>query len=188
MTTPPEIPDSISASELSALLSGRRALPMSSVIPSLNFGGASGGACDLQFAVNQLICASGGTNVVQVLCAAIHLLTELDATLAEQQRNVAERREPFAAASSDERQVLERYLTQNRRGLHSGLLHLESVMAMLMPAFAHERITWLKRHGQLSSDLAEFRSRLLISDELLADLELEREAVSAYLHATQGDP
>lgn len=188
MTTPPEIPDSISASELAALLSGRRALPISRLIPSLSFGGATGGACDLQFAINQLVCASNGTNIVQVLCAAIHLITELDATLADQQQGLADGSEPFAQASTEERLTLERYLAQNRRGLQSSLLHLESVMAMLMPAFTYERVALLKRQGRLSPDLAHFRSQLLISDELLTDLELERDVVSAYINATAGDP
>lgn len=169
-------------SELGALLSGRHRLPVSPVIPSLNFGGDVGGSCDLQFVINQLISASSGVNLVQVLCAAIHLVNEMDQNLLQQLQAIEQGDAPYDSASDTERQILQRYVVQNRRGLQGSLLHLESVMAVLMPTFAHERIQWLRQHNLLDSDLPTFRSRLLISDELLRDLELERQVVSDYLH------
>lgn len=181
MTDKPEIPDSISASELSALLSGGDKLPLSTVIPCLDFGGSTGGACDLQFAINQMICASGGVNIVQVLTAAMHLIVELDCTFANQLDNIRLQYAPYDKASDEERMVMTRYISQNRRGLQNSMLHLESVMAMLVPAFAHERIDLLKQKYGHFENIKKFRSHLLISDELLMDLEIDRDAVTEYL-------
>lgn len=187
VTDSPQIPDAISASALGALLSGRQRLPLSTVIPSLNFGGAIGGSCDLQFAINQLICASSGVNLVQILCAAIHLVTEMDSSLLHQLQAIERGDAPYDQASETERQILQRYISQNRRGLQGSLLHLESVMTVLMPTFAYERIQWLRQHHGLIGDLPSFRSQLLISDELLRDLELERQVVTDYLHHDLAD-
>jgi hypothetical protein len=183
VTDQPEIPDSISSSELSALLGGRNKLPLSTIIPSLDFGGAHGGACDLQFAINQMIVASGGVNIVQVLCAAMHLIQELDCSFEGQLENLRLQREPYDKATDEERFMMERYITQNRRGLHNSMLHLESVIAVLMPPFANERISHLRKLGGIQRSVREFRSQLLISDELLRDLEIDRDAVTDYLDA-----
>lgn len=182
VTDSPQIPDSISASELSALLNGGSQLPLSSVLPSLNFGGLVGGVCDLQFAINQLICSSNGVNIVQVLCAAIHLVNELDSSMLAQLHNLEQRLPPYDQADEQDAQLLKRYIGQNRRGLQGSLMHLESVMTVLMPTFAQERVSLLRQRGQVNGDLPTFRSRLLISDELLSDLEIARQAVTDYLH------
>lgn len=183
MTDRPQIPDSISAAQLSALLSGRNALPISPHIPSLSFGGETGGACDLQFVVSQLIYASGGVNVVQVLCAAMHLLHELDESFAGQLHLLDLQHAPYDTASDDERAMVARYVQRNRRGLASSLLHLETVMASLMPPFASHRIAELRNSGTPPSDLSDLRSRLLISSELLEQLALSREAVTDFLNS-----
>lgn len=188
MTASPEIPDSISSDMLNTLLRGRNPLPTGDRIPVLDFGGECGAPCDLQFSICQLIERSaGGTNIIQMLVAAMHLLTEVESHFEKHLRSLEQEDEPFDQLPAHEQQVLARVMREHTMYLKASLKHLEDVLARVGYPYYTQRAQDLVKerftHGRVL--MRDFRSHLLISDELLESLGIDRAAVTTYLdHAT----
>lgn len=191
MTASPEIPDSISAEMLSTLLRGRNPLPLSEVVPALDFGGELGAPCDLQFSICQLIERStGGTNIIQMLVASMHLLTEVESHFERHLSSLAQEDEPYDQLSGAEQQVLARLMREHTLLLKASLKHLEEVLTQVgYPYYAQRAQDLIKdRFEQKRILMRDFRSQLLISDELLASLGLERAAVTTYFDQITDHP
>lgn len=184
MTASPEIPDSISAEMLSTLLRSRNPLPLSEVVPALDFGGECGAPCDLQFSICQLIERStGGTNIIQMLVASMHLLTEVESHFERHLTSLAQEDEPYDQLSGADQQMLARLMREHTLLLKVSLKHLEEVLTQVGYPYYAQRAQELmqERSEQKRILLRDFRSQLLISDELLTSLGLERAAVTTYL-------
>jgi hypothetical protein len=181
------VPDSVSPEALRSFLSRGANLPESELVPELNLGGSMGAPCDLQFVISQVIARSStGTNIVQMLCAGMHLLTEVEAHFEDQLERLALEEDPFEGLSGSEQKSCGVLLRRNLVALRTSLHALEELLSGLTMAFYQARAHDLQ-HGALQDkrfSLEEFRSHMLISDELLASLQLERQAVTAYLNAS----
>jgi hypothetical protein len=186
----PEIPDAVSAEALTSLLGQCRRAPISTVIPALDLGGTLGGACDLQFVITQIIHRScTGTNLVQMLVAACHLLTEVEGHLGDQLQRLQQQQPPYDQASAAEQRAVDCLLRSHRHCAQLALAQLEPLLQALSLSTYRERARQLQDGplaGQDRLPLEQLRSHLLISDELIASLQLERDAITTYLnhHAT----
>lgn len=178
----PEIPNAVSFAELSNHLRDKPYFPLSGAIPELNLGGQEGGICDLQFAIMQLIQRSAtGCNVLQMLSASIHLMMEVEFHFAEQLRRVEAELPPFDDAPQKDKDDVARALRALLVSLRTSSGLTESLFAQLTNTFGYRRLEELRSQGVNHSNTAELRSYLLISDELLSSLELERSPVTDYL-------
>lgn len=178
----PEIPDAISFSELSNYLSDKPHMPVSPVIPELNLGGPDGGICDLQFAIMQLIQRSdNGCNVLQLLSAAIHLMLEVELHFSEQIRRAEAELPPFDDAGEAERLDVARVLRGLTMSLKASSGLTEDLFSALMANFGSKRVQFVRDRITGVPTPSEFRSHLLISDELISGLQLDRASVTRYL-------
>ena len=180
-----DIPDAVSPDLLRSLLKQDDA-PVSKLLPQLNFGDRFGGPCDLQFVVSTLIAKStNGVNLVQLMMTALHLLSEIEAQLKSQHDQMAAGDGSFASLSADERDVLVRVADRNHGFVRSSVLSLEQTLDTFAPISSQLRIQELLKRGTVTPDtrmpLAELRSILLVSDEILDSLEISRDAMTAYL-------
>jgi len=182
-----QVPDSVSSEALRSFLHRPAGLPESALIPEINLGGSRGAPCDLQFVISQVIARSStGTNIVQMLCASMHLLTEIESHFEDQLERLVLEEEPFQNLSASEQQGVGRVMRENLLALRTSMHALEGSISELTLAFYHVRSEGIMAgpmHGK-PLDMEEFRSHMLISDELLASLGLERGAVTAYLNAS----
>lgn len=184
MTATPEIPDSISPEMLDTLLRGRNPLPISQVVPALDFGGEIGAPCDLQFAICQLIeRSSNGTNIIQMLVAAMHLLTDVECHFEKHLNSLALEDEPYDQLPAADQQALGRVMRGHTMGLKVAVKHLEDVLTQVGYPYYSQRAQALieDRFKDKRVLMRDFRSHLLISDELLDSLDVERSAVTTYL-------
>jgi hypothetical protein len=184
VTATPEIPDSISPEMLDTLLRGRNPLPISQVVPALDFGGELGAPCDLQFAICQLIERStNGTNIIQMLVAAMHLLTDVESHFEKHLNSLALEDEPYDQLPAADQQALGRVMRAHTMGLKVAVKHLEDVLTQVGYPFYSQRAQALieDRFKAKRVLMRDFRSHLLISDELLDSLDVERSAVTTYL-------
>jgi hypothetical protein len=184
VTATPEIPDSISPEMLDTLLRGRNPLPISQVVPALDFGGELGAPCDLQFAICQLIERSAnGTNIIQMLVAAMHLLTDVESHFEKHLNSLALEDEPYDQLPAADQQALGRVMRAHTMGLKVAVKHLEDVLTQVGYPFYSQRAQALieDRFKAKRVLMRDFRSHLLISDELLDSLDVERSAVTTYL-------
>lgn len=191
MTTSPEIPDSVSPEMLSTLLRGRNPLPISEVVPALDFGGELGAPCDLQFSICQLIeRSSGGTNIIQMLVAAMHLLTEVESHFEHHLSSLAQEDEPYDQLPGPEQQALGRLMRDHTMLLKVSLKRLEDVLTQVGYPYYTQRAQTLTRDRfeRKRILMRDFRSHLLISDGLLASLGIERAAVTTYLDQITDHP
>ena len=177
--TSPEIPDSVSPDLLKELLHSRGGIPTSDVMPELNLGGPDGAPCDLQFAIKQLVMRStSGSNFIQLLVAATHLLLEAEDFYANQLRSQlpddGRKLSAIEAAILAEMSDLNRFIST---AIHNLQVFTEAISYPF----------WIERAKRVKSELPkgfateEFHSHLLISDALLASLEIDRTAITAYL-------
>lgn len=185
MTQPtPEIPDSVSSDLLNSLLDKRYSLPPSDKIPVLNFGGYSGGPSDLQLVIGQLIEKSAnGVNVTQMLVAALHLMHEVRLHLKQQLQDLHDGNETYAGIDKSMRRRAYSALRRDLMDLTEGLAHTNNAVAAFMEACMTVRADDISAQfagGKV--DLPTFRSYLLISEELLSDLGIERSVVTDFLH------
>lgn len=186
-----DIPDTVSTEMLSSLLRGRNPMPLSEGIPALNFGGENGAPCDLQFAICQLIERSEhGVNIIQMLVAAMHLLSEVESHFEKHAESLAREDAPYNELSAGEQQTLARVMREHLMYLKVSLKHLEDVLTPVgYPYYAMRSKDLID--GALAGkelDLREFRSHLLISDELINSLGLERPALTTYLDSATKSP
>ena len=186
-----DIPDTVSTEMLSSLLRGRNPMPLSEAIPALDFGGENGAPCDLQFAICQLIERSEhGVNIIQMLVAAMHLLSEVESHFEKHADSLAREDAPYDQLSAGEQQTLARVMREHLMYLKVSLKHLEDVLTPVgYPYYAMRSKELIQ--GPLADkqlDLREFRSHLLISDELIKSLGLERSALTTYLDSATKSP
>lgn len=184
MTDTPEIPNSVSSEMLDALLRNRNPLPTSTAIPTLNLGGERGAPCDLQFAICQIIERStNGTNIIQMMVAAMHLLTEVEAHFDRHITYAMQEDPPYDDLPAVDQQGIARFLRQHLLSLRVSLQQLEEILTLIGYPYYEMRAKELT-HGVFQgkkTNLREFRSHMLISDELLDSLQLQRQPVTDYL-------
>lgn len=173
------IPDSISPKELAALLAAAGEFPLSDTIPELNFGTEAGGPCDLQFALMQLIQKSAdGISVPQALTAALYLLHTAWGSLQRTGEDLAEctpEEIPNELDREQGRALIAHFATAISQAAEIG----ESVHhLMIVPLVEHRaNALGLKPSRLEGEERSTAICRLLISDEALASMNLEREPV-----------
>lgn len=183
---PPEIPDKISAAALAALAGQRGGLPLSPVLPSLQFGDEDGGPCDLQLAVLLLIKGSyGGVNVVQELTLALHLLFRIQSTLSEHQQMASDGDGLFEDVDEHTRSLIGRDIRSFRKAVDFATSCISDVHATVtVPAIQRRAQALLGEHATFTEEeLAKVRSQLLISDEILSGLQLDRTQITEFLES-----
>jgi hypothetical protein len=182
----PEVPDSISAESLNSFLRNCNPLPVSAFIPEINLGGPEGAPCDLQFCITQLIHKStDGTNLIQLLTAAMYLLCEAEFQFEDQLQRLAIEEPPYDELDAGEQQIMDRLLRRHLLTARSSMNHLEGLIGELTTLFYRGRAQYLLNEVFTAEpSLADFRSHMLISDGALLSLGLERDAVTAYINGS----
>jgi hypothetical protein len=180
-----DIPDAVSSDMLRSLLD-RDDAPLSALLPELNFGRRFGGPCDLQYVVSSLIAKStNGVNLIQLMMTALHLLIEIESQLKRQHAQMAAGEGGFAELNTKERDTLARVADRNHGFIRSSVLALEQTLDTFAPISSQLRIQELLKQGVITQDtrlpIAQLRSILLLSDEILDSLGITREAITAYL-------
>jgi hypothetical protein len=173
-------PDSISGRRLRDLLKRQLPeLPVSDKVPSLEFRDedlGSGGLCDLQFVIIQLVEKSqSGLEYVQLLTASLYLFERCFEFLGQ---SIDDANETYDGSNKDAvigelrsfQLIFQRVLRQFNE------LHLA-----MSAAASLERIQ--KLHLQQGADMSdqEAESRLLISEGLIQSLGLDRESITTYI-------
>lgn len=186
-----QAPDAISAAHLAAVLNQRGVMPTSPVLPALRFGDDDcGGPCDLQLAIHLLINGSaGGTNMIQEVTAALWLLHRVQEQFEGHLRQAQGGTGIFDHLQGPALQRVQEELTTLYRlidGINDALMQLHGTVTV--PAI-ERRVRHL--HLPLDSSMSEqqqlnLRSQLLISDELLEDLAVERQHLEPLLSNHSG--
>lgn len=163
-------------------------MPLSDVIPTLDFGGGTGvdgGICDLQFVVMQIINQSAsGINLMQEFTAAMYLLHSVGDSLQKHLRSIAEDRTEFGTLSPQEKALVMSSLSQITYVHESLIRSAEQIHAALALNACQDRADRLR--DELGSAATEdaMRSRLMLSDALLNDLHLTRDQADAFITAS----
>lgn len=158
-------------------------LPVSELIPKLNFKDASvnsGGICDLQYVVIQLIQNSkDGVEFIQLLTLALYM-SELCYTAMEGSIEEAD----ALYDGPDKVQILSELL-RLKQSFKRSLDELSNTHLALMSSASMDRITRLR--PVLGSDAGhkEYHSHLLISDSLLESLKQTRSDADPFIKANQ---
>ena len=176
---------------LDTLLRRRNPLPASDIIPALDFGGELGAPCDLQFSICQLIERSNkGTNIIQMLVAAMHLLTEVESHFEKHLNSLLQEDDPYDQLNADDQQKLGALMREHTMLIKVGIRHLEDVLTQVGYPYYTQRAQGLikERFTEQRVLMRDFRSQLLISDELLASLGIDRAAVTTYLDQITDNP
>jgi hypothetical protein len=177
-------PDSISPSQLRDLL-GRAGiqLPVSDLIPALNFKDASvnsGGICDLQYVVIQLIQNSkDGVEFIQLLTLALYM-SELCFTAMEGSISEAD----ALYDGPDKLQIIKELLTL-KNSFKRALDELSNVHLALMSSASMDRITRLRPLLGDDAGHRDYHSHLLISDSILESLKQTRSDADPFIKANQ---
>lgn len=191
MTDKPEIPDSISPEMLDGLLRNRNPLPISDVIPSIDFGGSVGAPCDLQFALSQLIERSArGTSILQMLVTSLYLITEIEGHFDQHLELVMREDPPYTDVPAADQKQIARCMRSYLMGLRIASQQLEELLAVIGYPYYQERAKQLietEFKGRPRS-LPDFRSHMMISSELLDSLQIDRASVTTYLDNIQSKP
>lgn len=181
------IPDSVSSDQLRSLLNQNRSarMPLSDVIPTLEFGGgtgAEGGICDLQFVVMQIINQSAsGINLMQEFTAAMYLLHSVGDSLQKHVHALAENAAEYGEFAANDKAAAIAALTQIRFSHESLIQHAEQLHTILAVSACQDRADNIRHElGSQATDHA-IRSRLMLSDLLLRDLHLTREQADAFV-------
>jgi len=173
-------PDAISGRRLRDLLKRQLPeLPVSDKVPSLKFRDedlGSGGLCDLQFVIIQLVEKSqSGLEYVQLLTASLYLFERccefLGQSIEEADQTYEGSNKEAVIGELRAFQLVFQSVLRKFNELHLGM----SAAATL------ERIEQLhKKHGPGQSE-QDAESRVLISDGLIESLGLDRESITTYI-------
>lgn len=177
-----QIPNAVSSDMLRGLLS--KGAPESSVMPRIDFGGKCGGPCDFQFAISQMVARSiEGVNLVQIMVAALHLMTEVQIHMDEQLRLIENGDPKLEAMPEDVRKEVLREMRRQCAAINSCTTHMEAVLNALTPPACAIRLGELLRDGDLQpiSDRDTVYSHLLISKQVIDSLELDRDSITKYI-------
>lgn len=182
----PEVPDSISAESLHSFLRNCNPLPVSALIPEVDLGGPKGAPCDLQFCITQLIHKStDGTNLIQLLTAAMYLLCETEFQFDDQLQRLAAEEPPYDELNGGEQHTMACLLRRHLLCARASMNHLEELIGELTTLFYRGRAHFLLNEVFTAEpSLDDFRSHMLISDGVLRSLDLERDAVTTYINGT----
>lgn len=181
------IPDSVSSDQLRSLLNQGRAtrMPLSDVIPTLDFGGGTGvdgGICDLQFVVMQLINQSAsGINLMQEFTAAMYLLHSVGDSLNKHMRSIAEDNTEFGVLPARDKALVISSLSQIQYAHESLIQIAEQLHAALALNACQDRADRIRDELGASATEQAMRSRLMLSDSLLNDLHLNRDQADAFI-------
>lgn len=173
--SPNAVPDGVSSQYLKQLLEQSRPfIPTSTALPVLPFGGESGGICDLALVVALLLTRSDNpSNPTQTLVMAMSMLAQLAAFYEEQLVEME-------ASGGQQGHIEATRLTLE--SLHAAQEVLAPVTALRIELSAMFRMGELMRKTTFSLlDPASRESRVLVSDEMLAELQLERPDVDKFL-------
>jgi hypothetical protein len=172
------VPDSVSFEHLSSLLD----MPLSTVIPEIDLG-TTGGLCDLQFILMQIVEKSpSGVNLMQELTLAVYLVNKVRASFTEWQTDTSERRGKFAEVTEEEQRInvpsIERYV----RLLKEASALLEPLHAQLWISSAHNsQVQMQEELGRELTD-SELVSYLLVGPKCTESLDLDRNAVTRFIN------
>lgn len=183
MSNSPQIPDSVSADMLRGLLG--KSMPTSAVIPSLDFGGKLGAPCDLQFAVAQIVAQSvAGVNIIQILIAAMHLLSEVQLYLDDRLERIKTGDDTLEGATEGVKAEILAEMKRQCAAITSATVHIESMVQALAPVICQTRIDALVRSGEVAPGVTsteQLASYLLVSSELLDSLGIKRSDITQFL-------
>jgi hypothetical protein len=180
-----EIPDSVSVETLKSLIGNQQPLPGASQFPAIDFGGKLGGPADLQYALCLLIQRStDGVSVTQVLFAALQLLSVAQAHF----ESIIDRLDPadpdIADISAKDMALIKRTMESQAADMRDAMRAVSAVASLLGPALTDQRgkrIAAAMSNGTFMHR-SEFFSRLLISDEFIESLGIERAAISDFVN------
>ncbi|HCA35884.1 MAG TPA: hypothetical protein DEP13_04490 [Gammaproteobacteria bacterium] len=154
-------------------------LPVSEVIPSLDFRDIainSGGLCDLQFVLIQLVERSkSGLEYVQLLTASFYLFDRCFEFLSE---SIKEAKETY---EGDDKVVVLGELVSLQLVFKNVLDQFAELHLGMCVSANHDRINSLRRKLSEEATQDDYRSHLLISDGLLKSLGLNREDVDQFI-------
>lgn len=177
------IPDSVSHSTLASLLAAGGKAPASPVIPTLEFGSEGGAPCSLQLVVMCLIQQSrSGVNICQIVTAALFLLHNAQSEFEKWERLAETGDFPFADASPEERHDAAFDMRELSAVMNAITSQLENInRALLVPLIAQRmneiNLPTPRTEEQRTNQL----SQLLIDDDLLNDLGINRSDVNRFL-------
>lgn len=173
-------PDSISSDRLRELAKRVSAdLPVSEVIPALDFRDVtinSGGLCDLQFVLIQLVERSkSGLEYVQLLTASLYLFERCFEFLSE---SIKEAKETY---EGDDKVVVLGELVSFQLAFKNVLDQFAELHLGMSVSANFDRIDSLRRMLGDEATQDDYRSHLLISDGLLKSLGLDRKDVDQFI-------
>lgn len=178
------IPDGITPEQLEHYLKlklkERGGIPLSEVIPLLNFGGVNGGIKDLTLVVRQILEKSeGGNHSVQFIDLAIFCLEQTHALL---RMHIKEIQSGFdlpvmpgqPPCTDQDRKVLADQLSRLRTTTVTATNKVYELYARIQNSVMISRLVELRQ--QLGSDISDedLFSHLLYGDDILKSLNLER--------------
>ncbi len=175
-----QIPDSISSDKLKQLL-GKIApeMPLSQVIPELSFRDEksdSGGLCDLQFVICQLVEKSkSGLEYHQILTASLYLFERCVFFLGESIK------EAETTYEQEDRHGVISELHKFRDAFDLVFAQLQELHMSMSTAATMDRIQSLRKVLGDFTDQKTYRSHLLLSQDLLDSLKLDREEVTEFV-------
>ena len=173
-------PDSISGDRLRELAKRVSAdLPVSEVIPALDFRDVtinSGGLCDLQFVLIQLVERSkSGLEYVQLLTASLYLFERCYEFLSE---SIKEAKETY---EEDDKVLILGELVSFQLVFKNVLDQFAELHLGMSASANFDRIDSLRRMLGEEATQDDYRSHLLISDGLLKSLGLDRKDVDQFI-------
>lgn len=178
------IPDSISHQALAALLAGDDRLPVSPVLPSLEFGSDAGAPCNLQIAILALIQQSrSGVNLCQLVTALLFLLYNAESAFQQWHQRAVDGDPPFDHDDLQDREATAVAMAELIGVVNAVAPILEDLNRALITPLVARRLEQLGKRPSDEEQQGDFYSRLLVSDELLDDLDLPRHGVTQFLSA-----
>jgi hypothetical protein len=174
------VPDSVSPEKLKQLLSQLAPeVPLSKAIPSLAFRDSSldsGGLCDLQFAIIQLVEKSkDGVEYHQLLTASLYLFDRcvyyLKDSIRDARVNYQENDRESVLAELEKFSLVFESVFQQFQELHMGMSTAATI----------ERMHCLRKRLGDFTDQDTYRSHLLLSESLLESLDLDRDVVTEFV-------
>lgn len=179
-----EIPDSVSPEMLKNLLGNHKILPGSEQFPALDFGGKFGGPADLQYVMCLLIQqSSDGVNIAQMLFAALHLLAITQSHFESTVDRLDHDKPEMPTITDEEFEIIKSTMRAQAADIRDAIRAVDSVASLLGPALSAQRAQRIVEevpHGSVMHR-SEFFSRMLISDELLRSLGIDRAAISDFV-------
>ena len=179
------IPDSINPEELQRrLLAAQSGVPWSSCFPEIDFGGIDGGACDLQLALNQLVCQSkGGVTPLQQLTAICFMLSEIINHFNEQLKLVISKEDPYDKIPDRMLTLMSSSMLSHKEVLSSALASLTGLTNAALMIHTRMKTERWRDQGQHpeTMDSRQLASAVVIGDPYLRSISMERQVLEQVL-------